>query len=62
MTTTTPPPPPPAARAISRKSLHAQSSVHRCLPARYTPPMHYDSHQSIIDDLEARILTMRDSL
>jgi hypothetical protein len=26
------------------------------------PPMHFDSHQNIIDDLEARILTIRDSL
>jgi hypothetical protein len=25
-------------------------------------PMHYPSHQSVIDDLEARILTIRDSL
>jgi predicted metallo-beta-lactamase superfamily hydrolase len=24
--------------------------------------MHYDAHQPIIDDLEARILTIRDSL
>ncbi len=26
------------------------------------PNMHFDAHQSIIDDLEARILTIRDSL
>jgi hypothetical protein len=25
-------------------------------------PMHYDAHQPIIDDLEARITTIRDSL
>src|SRR5690606_25478070 len=25
-------------------------------------PMHFDAHQPIIDDLEARILTIRDSL
>ena len=25
-------------------------------------PMHYDAHQPVIDDLEARILTIRDSL
>ena len=25
-------------------------------------PMHYDSHQPIINDLEARITTIRDSL
>jgi len=24
--------------------------------------MHYDAHQPVIDDLEARILTIRDSL
>ncbi len=24
--------------------------------------MHYDTHQNVIDDLEARILTIRDSL
>jgi len=24
--------------------------------------MHYDAHQNVIDDLEARILTIRDSL
>ena len=27
-----------------------------------TRPMHYDAHQPVIDDLEARILTIRDSL
>jgi len=26
------------------------------------PPMHYATHQPVIDDLEARILTIRDSL
>lgn len=26
------------------------------------PPMHYDAHQPVIDDLEARIVTIRDSL
>jgi hypothetical protein len=25
-------------------------------------PMHYETHQPVIDDLEARILTIRDSL
>jgi hypothetical protein len=25
-------------------------------------PLHYDAHQPIIDDLEARITTIRDSL
>ena len=25
-------------------------------------PMHYDAHQPVIDDLEARIVTIRDSL
>ena len=29
---------------------------------RYTPPMHYDSHQPVLNDLEARITTIRDSL
>jgi hypothetical protein len=30
---------------------------------RYTPrPMHYDAHQPVIDELEARINTLRDSL
>lgn len=34
----------------------------------YTPdlfkeaPMHFDAHQPVIDDLEARIMTLRDSL
>lgn len=28
----------------------------------YPPPMHFDAHQPIIDDLEARITTIRDSL
>lgn len=28
----------------------------------YHPPMHFDSHQTVIDDLEARIVTIRDSL
>ncbi len=27
-----------------------------------TTTMHYDSHQAVIDDLEARITTIRDSL
>jgi hypothetical protein len=26
------------------------------------PPMHFDAHQPVINDLEARILTIRDSL
>ena len=31
--------------------------------ARYTDaPMHYDAHQPVIDELEARINTLRDSL
>jgi hypothetical protein len=29
---------------------------------RYTFPMHYDSHQPVLNDLEARITTIRDSL
>jgi hypothetical protein len=30
---------------------------------RYTSrPMHYDAHQPVIDELEARINTLRDSL
>jgi hypothetical protein len=38
-----------------------------CPPSRLSafalsPPMHYDAHQPIIADLEARILTIRDSL
>jgi len=28
----------------------------------FKPFMHYDAHQPIIDDLEARITTIRDSL
>ena len=28
----------------------------------YTPPMHYDAHQPVLDDLKARITTIRDSL
>lgn len=28
----------------------------------YTQPMHFDTHKSVIEDLEARILTIRDSL
>lgn len=27
-----------------------------------THTMHFDAHQGVIDDLEARILTIRDSL
>jgi hypothetical protein len=30
--------------------------------ARYHGAMHFDAHQPVIDDLEARILTIRDSL
>jgi hypothetical protein len=32
------------------------------LPSDTMPTMHFDAHQPIIDDLEARILTIRDSL
>ncbi len=32
------------------------------LPARRKESMHFDAHQPVIDDLEARILTIRDSL
>jgi hypothetical protein len=28
----------------------------------YTSPMHYDAHQPVLNDLEARITTIRDSL
>jgi len=28
----------------------------------YSPAMHFDAHQPIFDDLEARITTIRDSL
>jgi hypothetical protein len=31
-----------------------------CCP--YTPRMHYDAHQPVLNDLEARITTIRDSL
>jgi hypothetical protein len=30
--------------------------------ATIPPLMHYDAHQPVIDDLEARIVTLRDSL
>lgn len=36
----------------------AVQRVHRTLGA----PMHFDAHQPIINDLEARITTIRDSL
>jgi hypothetical protein len=29
---------------------------------RYTAPMHYDAHQPVLNDLEARMTTIRDSL
>ncbi len=28
----------------------------------YSSPMHFDAHQPVINDLEARIVTIRDSL
>ncbi len=28
----------------------------------HSPTMHFETHQNVIDDLEARILTIRDSL
>jgi hypothetical protein len=34
----------------------------RSSPFQAPPPMHYDAHQPVIDDLEARIVTIRDSL
>jgi hypothetical protein len=37
--------------------------VHRAACPHFPiAPMHYDAHQPVIDDLEARILTLRDSL
>jgi hypothetical protein len=29
---------------------------------RYTSPMHFDAHQPVLDELEARITAIRDSL
>jgi hypothetical protein len=29
---------------------------------RYTCPMHFDAHQPVLDELEARITAIRDSL
>jgi hypothetical protein len=34
----------------------------RAPPPAILEPMHFDAHQPIINDLEARILTIRDSL
>jgi len=36
--------------------------LHGEIGGRYTPAMHYESHQGVIDGLEARIVTIRDSL
>jgi hypothetical protein len=47
--------------AHARGSFIAAPQSRRAV-APYTPPMHFDAHQPIIDDLEARILTIRDSL
>ncbi len=33
-----------------------------CREGRYTHAMHYETHQGVFDDLEARIVTIRDSL
>jgi hypothetical protein len=67
----------PEARAAGNGALAAHRSAHARrwgldAPAwlrlssrstrRYTPAMHYDAHQPIINDLAARILTIRDSL
>jgi hypothetical protein len=43
---------------IARDDL-ASSAPH---PSRYNAPMHYEAHGPVIADLEARILTIRDSL
>jgi|GEM_PF-5455000 len=34
----------------------------RPLRVTLSAPMHYDAHQPVINELEARILTLRDSL
>ena len=55
---------PNAARRHSRRSRPKKCPP----PPRYTSPaftettMHFDAHKPVIDDLQARILTIRDSL
>jgi hypothetical protein len=41
---------------------HPLTVAYRLSTLAYTAPMHYDAHQPVINDLEARILTIRDSL
>jgi hypothetical protein len=48
-----------AAQAGGRRWRGARS---RTQDRRSEAAMHYDAHQNVIDDLEARILTIRDSL
>ncbi|MEO0513129.1 MAG: hypothetical protein AAF108_09575 [Planctomycetota bacterium] len=57
------PPKQRSGRTVARKSAdYAPGSD----PAGATPAagavMHFENHQAVIDDLEARILTIRDSL
>ena len=42
--------------------MFACSVEYRNRPSDTMPTMHFEAHQPIIDDLEARILTIRDSL
>ena len=46
---------------VERPALICLSTTTHRIP-RYPSRMHYDAHQPVIDDLEARILTIRDSL
>ncbi len=47
---------------IGGEDATARSPLNYTSPQASSPLMHYDAHQPIIDDLEARITTIRDSL
>ena len=48
--------------ARDRSGSRSACRTHQRLFATLVDPMHYDAHQPVIDELEARILTLRDSL
>jgi len=55
-------PPTPSASEGGGRYHPGSGPARRRLREEASPPMHYDAHQPVIDDLEARILTIRDSL
>jgi hypothetical protein len=48
---------------VATRPSHCHFGTSRLSPLRLSsPPMHFDTHTTVIADLEARIATIRDSL